>query len=234
MPIALIRLLRGAALLLGGALVVVGGLALPAAGLVTVALVGVAAGCLRAGVARETAGGRIAAELAGHTAAWTVGVLLVLAGTAALVGSAAATLLAAVGGAAAVAIWLVRAARAGEAASSTAFSTGGRRPGPPVRFAGPFPGPAAGGATPVRSLPPVGVLSTEALGREWVHTTAALAGRLEPAERQSLVARRQEALDELERRDPVGFARWLADGPRPGSDPAGYVQGDPAAGTDAA
>ena len=238
MPTALIRVLRGAALLLGGALAVAGGLALPAAGLVTVALVGVTAGCLRAGIAREVTGGRVAAELAGHTAAWTVGVLLVLAGTAAVAGSAAATLLAAVGGAAAVAIWLVRTARAGGAASPAAFSNGGRpggrRPSPPVPFGQPLPGTAARGDRPFRPVPPVGVLSTEALGREWVHTTAALAGRLAPAERQSLVARRQEALDELERRDPAGFARWLAAGPLPGSDPAGYVQGDPAAGTDAA
>ena len=53
------------------------------------------------------------------------------------------------------------------------------------------------------------------------------------------MARRQEALDELERRDPAGFARWLAAGPTLSSDPAGYVRGgplrgDPAADTDAA
>ena len=52
-------------------------------------------------------------------------------------------------------------------------------------------------------------------------------------------ARREEALDELERRDPAGFARWLAAGPTLASDPAGYVhggplRGDPAADTDAA
>ena len=46
-------------------------------------------------------------------------------------------------------------------------------------------------------------------------------------------------LDELERRDPAGFERWLAAGPTLASDPAGYVRGgplrgDPAADTDAA
>ena len=63
--------------------------------------------------------------------------------------------------------------------------------------------------------------------------------RLDAAARAALVARREEALDELERRDPAGFARWLAAGPTLASDPAGYVhggplRGDPAADTDAA
>jgi hypothetical protein len=46
--------------------------------------------------------------------------------------------------------------------------------------------------------------------------------------RQWLVARREEALDELERRDPDGFARWLAAGPNRASDPADFVRGGPA------
>jgi hypothetical protein len=91
-----------------------------------------------------------------------------------------------------------------------------------------------------RALPPVSGLPTWALGREWVRTTNALAGGLQPAAREAIVRRRQETLDELERRDPLGFARWLAAGPVPGSDPAQYVRGDArrlgdrAAGTDAA
>jgi hypothetical protein len=84
----------------------------------------------------------------------------------------------------------------------------------------------------------VAALPTSALGREWLRTTTALSGRLQPAARESIVRRRQETLDELERRDPVGFARWLADGPIAGSDPAQYlrpdVRGDQAAGTDVA
>jgi hypothetical protein len=73
---------------------------------------------------------------------------------------------------------------------------------------------------------PVAALSTRALGQEWVRTTAALAGRLSPAARASLVGRREEALDELERRDSDGFARWLVAGP--GSDPADFVRDGPA------
>jgi hypothetical protein len=87
-------------------------------------------------------------------------------------------------------------------------------------------------------LPPVAALPTSALGREWLRTTTALDGRLQPAARASIVRRRQETLDELERRDPDGFALWLAAGPVPGSDPAEFVRrdvrGDQAAGTDAA
>jgi hypothetical protein len=52
--------------------------------------------------------------------------------------------------------------------------------------------------------------------------------------RHALVDRRLQALDELERRDPAGFARWLADGATVDSDPARYVSSDPAAGYDAA
>jgi hypothetical protein len=87
-------------------------------------------------------------------------------------------------------------------------------------------------AAPVRDLP-VTQLPTAALGTEWLRTTSALAGRLQPAVRASIVRRRQETLDELERRDPLGFARWMAGGPAPGSNPA-QLQGDRAAGSDAA
>jgi hypothetical protein len=67
-----------------------------------------------------------------------------------------------------------------------------------------------------------------------VRTTAALAGRLEPAARREIVRRRAEALDELERRDPSGFARWLTAERGPRSDPADFVRGDRTMGTDAA
>ncbi|WP_051515593.1 hypothetical protein [Candidatus Blastococcus massiliensis] len=82
-------------------------------------------------------------------------------------------------------------------------------------------------------LPPVGGLATDSLGQEWMRTSAALAGRLDPVVRQAVVARRATVLDELERRDPGGFARWLAAGPAPGN-PADHVRDLPAAGTGAA
>ena len=74
----------------------------------------------------------------------------------------------------------------------------------------------------------VAALATGDLGDEWLQTTAALAGRLDPVTRQSLVDRREAVLDELERRDPDGFARWLAAAPTRGSNPADFVRGGPA------
>jgi hypothetical protein len=43
--------------------------------------------------------------------------------------------------------------------------------------------------------------------------------------RAQLVRQRQEYLDELERRNPAGFARWLYAGARPASDPSRYLLG---------
>ncbi|SFP19298.1 hypothetical protein SAMN05660464_2421 [Geodermatophilus dictyosporus] len=225
------RLLLGVGALALTAVVVVGGLALRPPGLLAVGLAAVVTACLAAGVAREsTDGGPAPLEAAWRTGAATIVVLLFLSGTAALGGAALTASAAALLVVAGLGVWLLRAGR-----------PGGRRPGPtavpppPVAPAGPpRPGPAwspgQSGAR-VLALPPVATLSTVALGREWLSTTAALAGRLDPAARQAVVRRRQETLDELERRDPEGFARWLAEGPLPGSDPADWLQEGPAAGT---
>ena len=85
----------------------------------------------------------------------------------------------------------------------------------------------------------MGRLSTEELGREWLEGTTVLAGRLDPAVRTAIVRRRQDALDELERRDPDGFLRWMTTGPVLDRDPARFVRGrrtagESPAGTDAA
>jgi ABC-type transport system involved in cytochrome c biogenesis permease subunit len=94
------------------------------------------------------------------------------------------------------------------------------------------------GPTPMKKRPDpllsVSLLSTRALCGEWVHSTAALAGRLDPAVRRDVVRRRAEALDELERRDPVGFARWLASDRGARRDPAEFVREDRTMGRDAA
>jgi hypothetical protein len=76
----------------------------------------------------------------------------------------------------------------------------------------------------------VSSLSTGDLGREWVRTTTALGGPLDARTREAIVLRRQQTLDELERRDPDGFARWLSGLPLAGSDPSGDLKhGDAAA-----
>lgn len=149
--------------------------------------------------------------------------LLVLAGTAALAGGLVAVLTGAVVGAVVLAVRLHRAEDPPHAATRprpvSARPTPARRPAP------------AGSALLV---PPVGGLSTPALGEEWVRSTALLDARLDPVVRRAVVARREELLDELERRDPAGVARWLAGGPEAASDPAEHVRDHPAAGTEAA
>ncbi len=229
------RLLLGLAVLAGTAVAVVGGLALRPAGLLAIGLASVVVACLAAGVARESTGdgGLAPLEAAWRAGAVTIGVLLFLSGTAALGGPALTALAGALLVVAGLGVWLVHAGR-----------SAGRRPGGvPASF---VPMPPSGGQRPVTggrqaesgaqvlALPPVTTLSTVALGREWLGTTAALAGRLDPAARQVVVRRRQDVLDELERRDPEGFGRWLAEGPLPGSDPADWLCEGPAAGTDAA
>jgi len=200
------RLLFWTGAVVGGGLAVVGGLALRPPGLVAVGLAALVAACLAAGVVRESRPERQAVvDAAWKAGVATVAVLLVLSGTAVL-GGAVLTLL--VVGVAAGTWAVVRLVR-------------GSRPGSSLVV------PAA---RPAVVLPPVSSLSTEDLGREWVRTTTALAGPLDAGTREAIVARRQQTLDELERRDPDGFARWLSGVPLPGSDPSGDLRhGDAAA-----
>ena len=86
---------------------------------------------------------------------------------------------------------------------------------------------ARGWQTALPPAPAAQELSTAALVEEWGRTGAALRGELEPALRQGLVVRRGQLLDELERRDPAGFTRWLAAGPLASTDPAGFLRGEP-------
>ncbi len=235
----LVRLLSWIGLACAGVLVVVGGLGLQGPGMVAVVVAGLLAACVAIGLAPVSPRPerRSVLESAVQAAAWTVGVLLALAGVAALAGGLVALLAAAAG----ATTWvLIRAARPGATAAWE------RPPAAPTWRAGteglllPVPPPAGGGrSAPVDRTSSVSMLSTPALGREWIRTAVSLNGPLAPADRAALVRRRQQTLDELERRDPAGFALWLAAGPGLTSDPAAYVhghpaQGDPAAGTDAA
>jgi hypothetical protein len=213
-----LRLLARSALallvLVGAVLAAVGGVSLGGSGLVSVAVAAVVTACLGAGIARDGDSPQprqAAVDAAWRTAVGTVAVLLVLSGSAVLAGGAVTVLL--VGGALGAVLirWVLRSVRTD------------RRSGGAVVV--PL---ADAGGRPVRTL------SVEALGQEWLRTSAALAGTRGAVAQQELVERRREALDELERRDPAGFARWLAEGATVHSDPARYVSGDPAAGYDAA
>jgi hypothetical protein len=211
------------AAVVGGALALAGGLALRGPGLVAVCVAGLFAACLCAAIAHEEHGGNVRASVAAgaQAAAWTVAVLLAVAGTAGVAGGVIAALLASTAVMGGAAYWVVRSARAERVAGAT------------VKAVRPGPAPVAA-LRPTELLSPVPQLATRALGQEWLRTSTLLTGRLDPAVRAALVRRRHEVLDELELRDPVGFSRWLGGGPVAGSDPADYVQGDRIAGTDAA
>ena len=201
------RLLFWTGAVVGAGLAVVGGLALRPAGLVAVGLAAVVSACLAAGVARESRPGQQAVvDAAWKAGAATVAVLLVLSGTAVLGGAVLTLMVAAVAAGTSTVVWLV--------------CSSPRTPASTV----------AGDRRPAAPLPPVSSLPTEALGQEWVRTTTALSGPLDARTREAIVVRRQQTLDELERRDPDGFARWLSGLPLAGSDPSGDLKhGDAAA-----
>ena len=231
-PLSLVLL--GGASLGAGALAVVGAFAVHGPVLVGVGLAATLAGCTAAGITREApAHSRgSAVEAAVWASAWTAGVILVVAGVSTVAGGVVATLVVV---AAVLAVVALRWARGNRATSATTSDRGRHASGDVLRLpVGPQSPSPAGDSR----LLPVETLTTRALGDEWIRTTAALAGRLTPDARTALVRRREEALDELERRDPDGFNRWLAAGPVRGSDPADFVRGGPARGpvadTDAA
>ncbi|EWM12100.1 hypothetical protein KUTG_02404 [Kutzneria sp. 744] len=66
-------------------------------------------------------------------------------------------------------------------------------------------------------------LSTEELCLVWRCSYVQLQRAADEPARQRIIRARQECLDELERRDRAGFARWLASGARAGSNPRRYL-----------
>ncbi len=235
----LVRCLLCVALVVVGGLALVGGLSLRPAGLLAVGLAAVVTGALAAGIARESSDDDLRATIDAtwQTAAWTIGVLLVLSGVAAIAGALVTSLVGAVAGVVGLAIWMVRTSPARRTPSPSPLAA---RPAPPARpTSAPAPDAPVGRPAVVSGNVAAGAgagslsgLPVEALGREWVATSAALGAPLDPRAREVIVARRGAVLDELERRDPAGFARWLAAGPLSTTDPARYL-GAGAAGTDA-
>jgi MFS family permease len=66
-------------------------------------------------------------------------------------------------------------------------------------------------------------LTTPELCRAWQRSYLALIDVPEGPVREDIAAWRRSLLDELERRDPIGFDKWLRDGARAGSDPGRYL-----------
>lgn len=140
----------------------------------------------------------------------TIAGWLVLTGVVTLLGQASGSVLLLFGMAAPV-VWFwhrlgmsVRGAEAGAAA----------RPGEP--------------ATIAAQQPPViaGELSMQELCLAWRRSYVALLDLPPGPARCEIVRIRECLLDELERRDPDGFTRWLGTGARAGSDPGRYLASD--------
>jgi hypothetical protein len=216
------RALIGLDLLCGAILALTGGIVLNGSRVVPVALMAGLVACV-ASMAQE--GGRAASvDAAWKAAVGTVSVVFLVAGVVVLAGGATAAVVSVLAVVTGGAVWRVRAWRA-------------RRPGRRSLRPAPVNGDGEQALTAAawrsRSQLPVSLLPTSVLGGEWLRTTAALGCRLELPVRQGIIRRRHETLDELERRDPVGFARWLATGMATDSDPAAFVRGGRIMGTDA-
>jgi Ca2+/Na+ antiporter len=67
------------------------------------------------------------------------------------------------------------------------------------------------------------LLDDRSLCLAWRTTYVALQQALSTPRRLRLVQRRQDLMDELERRNGIGFAAWLASGPRAAGDPSKYI-----------
>lgn len=85
--------------------------------------------------------------------------------------------------------------------------------------------PPAGPPTMLRMLPPSPArdLPTDELCLVWRRSYFQLQRAADEHARQEIIRARQECLDELERRDRAGFARWLASGARAGGDPRRFL-----------
>ena len=70
---------------------------------------------------------------------------------------------------------------------------------------------------------PVADLATEDLCVAWRRSYFLLLLATDEQARRRVVQRRQDFLDEIERRDRRGFLRWLDSGARAGSDPGPYL-----------
>jgi hypothetical protein len=211
-------------------LAVVGALALDGSAVFGLGVLTALVGAAWAGAAfEESRSGDLALVAGLRAAAWTGGGLLVVCGAALLVGTAVTLIACALF---AVAVVVLRRPHPGSAAPAGA-PLAAEPEGPvvlsPLHPAAPsFRIGAAG--SPRTVLPPVRVLSSRSLGEEWLRTTALLDASPEPATREAVAARRASVLDELERRDPEGVARWLALGSDRGGNPAEFLSDEPGTG----
>jgi hypothetical protein len=124
-------------------------------------------------------------------------------------GLAVSGLVAVAGGATAVSLLV---------AVATAWAASRFRSGPPPAKNSLPPAPA-----PAKPGPEVADLSTAELCLAWRRSYGELLRSPDEPARQRVVRLRRDYLDELERRDSDGFARWLGSGARAGGDPQRYL-----------
>ena len=211
-------------------LAVVGGTALDGSAVFGLGVVTALVGAAWAGAAwEESRAGDLALVAGARAAALTVGGLLVLCGAALLVGTPATLVAGALLAAAAVVLRRPDPSRAAPAGAPLPDEPESPVVLSPLHPLAPsFRIGSAGSARTV--LPPVRILSSRSLGEEWLRTTALLDAAPEPHTREAVAARRASVLDELERRDPEGVARWLALGTDRGGNPAEFLRDEPGAG----
>ncbi|WP_410645595.1 hypothetical protein [Amycolatopsis sp. lyj-346] len=78
-------------------------------------------------------------------------------------------------------------------------------------------------ATSPASSVPVAEMATDELCMAWRRSYYLLFVTPDDSAHQRVVQRRQDFLDEIDRRDRRGFLRWLDSGAKAGSDPAPYL-----------
>ena len=93
--------------------------------------------------------------------------------------------------------------------------------GPPMPCGSLLVLPSVAGASSLASW------SERELGRAWQTTFTQLQRHHTAAATETLAQARGAYLDELQRRDPTGFAAWIAAGARAGSDPTRYLTTPP-------
>jgi hypothetical protein len=217
------RALAGIGLVCATVLALASSVVLHGAAVVVVLFAAGVAACV--GYIVQDQGRAAGVEWAWKAAAATVAVIVLVTGVVVLAGGTVAALvsgLVVTGGA----LWVLKTRRTRRAGAEKDSAD-------PVMDGG-DPASVLGASWASVWQPPVSLLGTSDLGSEWLRTTSALASPVESAKRQQIIERRQETLDELERRDPAGFARWLAAGAAGDSDPATFVRQDRTTGRDAA
>jgi len=206
-----IRIVKGVSITVGSAFGALGLVALPFGALIGWSLLGLTIGlCVWQGgqfpVLRKLTGSGRSSLTAGVMAgAAVVAVCLAVSGLVIVAGRTAAASLSVM----VAAVWVVWRFRRGSASPRDERGRAARA--------------ASVAPEPVLDQAAVSALSTSEVCLAWRRSYLELMRATDDPARQAVVRLRREYLDELERRDREGFARWLGSGARAGSDPQRYL-----------